>query len=475
MKKLYILCAMALGLCFAACDEVETSNALPQTNPQESPINPADITVSSNSGVINLQQLNAENEKVELAKIDFANAPEGYTAQATAQISKDQEFTNPVDVETTCTPEGNVYCAADALQDAYYTNVTKDPREGVAYVRYAVQAVNGKTKVNVFGPEPYSAVYELKLKPFDAAKVIDDSYTLELSATDDFSAATKVVFEHAPGVSPYDDPTFSVVANYTEAEFAAGLKWRIVSATGKVYGPAGATDAEGDLMEGAPAGDVATAAPLLVNIDMSIDTYSYKQAYECLYTPGTANGWSGAASQQLTTTDYVTYTGLVSVMGDGFKFNPDTDWTGKDIGVAGVLAESTDADGNTVYTGTANGSGNINTPVAGLYYAEINYSTKEFKLTYMSTIGIIGGFNGWGESIALTPGADFRTWTSDVVEFPANCEWKLRANDAWSFNWGTDAAALVFNGGNIVTAEAGKYIVTFDCTQQPYVAKVEKQ
>ena len=49
MKKLYILCALALGLSFAACDEVQESNAVPQTYPQESPFYADNISVTSDA------------------------------------------------------------------------------------------------------------------------------------------------------------------------------------------------------------------------------------------------------------------------------------------------------------------------------------------------------------------------------------------------------------------------------------------
>ena len=80
MKKLYILCAAALGLAFTACDEVEDMTGLPQTNPQEAPFGTDAVAVTpGNSAVINLQALNASGEAVELAAATLTGAPEGYT------------------------------------------------------------------------------------------------------------------------------------------------------------------------------------------------------------------------------------------------------------------------------------------------------------------------------------------------------------------------------------------------------------
>lgn len=46
MKKLYILCAAALGLAFTACDEVEDMTGLPQTHPQEAPFGTDAVAVT---------------------------------------------------------------------------------------------------------------------------------------------------------------------------------------------------------------------------------------------------------------------------------------------------------------------------------------------------------------------------------------------------------------------------------------------
>ncbi|MDE6497266.1 MAG: SusF/SusE family outer membrane protein [Muribaculaceae bacterium] len=477
MKKLHIFCAMALGLALASCDQVEENFGQPQSNPQEAPFGTDAVTVTpANSAPFVLADLDAANATATLATSALAGAPDGYTLSFKAQMTTTEDFAGAVELPVTTTADGTVTIAPDELQ-TIYSSLTKDPREATVYIRYAAFAVANKTTlVRMGGDDFYYGPYAYKVKPFDASKEIADGYTLELAAGDDFSAAQAFPFNHS-AASPYDDPAFSVVATFTDADFQAGLKWRVVSSTGVVYGPAGAADAAGDLMEGAPAGTVVSGSPLLMTIDMEFDTYEYKQAYECMYTPGTSCGWVGSASQTLTTTDYETYTGLVVIeSGDGFKFNPDPDWNGHDVGVTTAPEKSVAADGTITFTGVAKGSNNIKTDIAkGLFYVEFNYSTKEFKLTYLSTLGIIGGFNGWGESLALQPSADMLVWTSPATEFPAGCEWKIRANDGWDYNWGGTTADLQFNAGNIVTDEAGTYVVTLNFSSHPYTATVTKQ
>ncbi len=476
MKKLHIFGALALGLALAACDQVEENFGQPQTNPQEAPFGTDAIAVTPDNGTtIVLAALNEGGTPATLAQTALADAPEGYTLSFKAQLATAEDFAGAVELPVKTDAAGAVTAAADELQ-TLYSSITKDPREATVYIRYAAYAQNGTTLVRMGGDDFYFGPYAYSIKPFDAAKEIADGYTLEIAAGDDFSAATAFPFGHS-SASPYDDPSFSVVATFTDAEYQAGLKWRVVSSTGLVYGPAGATDASGDLMEGAPAGNIVSGSPLLMTIDMSTDLYDYKQAYEQMYTPGTSNGWTGGASQTLTTTDYETYTGLVVIeSGDGFKINPDPDWMGHDMGVKADPVKNVAEDGTISYTGVANGSNNIKTDIAkGLFYVVFNSSTKEFTLTYLSTLGIIGGFNGWAESIALQPSADMLVWTSPATEFPAGCEWKIRANDGWDINWGGDAADLVFNAGNLTTADAGTYVVTVNFGSHPYTATATKQ
>lgn len=464
MNKLHILCAIALGLGFASCDEVEECTGMPQTNPQEAPFGVDAITVTpDNASTFDLGALNAAGAPAVLAQTALSGAPEGYSLSFDAEFATTDDFADAKPLPTAVAAEGALTASADELQALYYA-VTHDPAEATVYIRYAAYAVtDGTTRVRMGGSDYFFGPYAYTVKPFDAAKEIADGYTLELSATDDFSAPVAVPFNHS-AASPYDDPKFSVTATYSAAEFAAGLKWRVVSSTGVVYGPAGAADATGDLMEGAPAGTVTVASPLLMEIDMLADTYKYKQAYEGFYTPGSSNGWNAGASQMITTTDYVHYSGLVVVeSGDGFKLNPDLGWEGHDMGLKADLTKTVLDDGTIVFEGVADGGNNIKTEIAkGLFYVEFALDSKAVKLTYLSTLGIIGGFNGWAESIAMQPSADYLTWTAPATEFPAGCEWKVRANDGWAYSWGTDADALVFNGGNLVTDQAGTYVVTLN-------------
>lgn len=458
MNKLYILCALGLGLASTSCDEVEDCLAKPQTNPQEAPFDASKIAVTPDASLINLIELNAQNRPAQLATatVDDAN---GYGVRLAAEASGTDDFANPVVLTVEQGADGAQCVAADELQAFYYDHVTHDPREGKFYVRFAAYAYKGQTVVRIGGPDSFYGPYEISVKPFDAEKVIEDSYTLRVGDLE-------IPFNHSDA-SPYDDPVFSVAAEVTD-----GAKWSVVSATGTVYGPAGATDTKGDLLADAPAGTCGINGPVMFSVNMLTDTYEYKQAYPCMYTPGGSNGWSAPASQTLATTDYDHYSGVVVIDEAGFKMNPDNDWKGHDMGVGAALTENTPG----VWEGTLNGAGNITAGAKGLYYVEFTLSTKAIRISAINTLGAIGGFNSWAASEAMTPSADFLTWTSAALDFPADCEWKIRANDDWAINWGGSIENLVFNSGdNIKTATAGKYAITVDFSAVPYTATLTAQ
>lgn len=95
-------------------------------------------------------------------------------------------------------------------------------------------------------------------------------------------------------------------------------------------------------------------------------------------------------------------------------------------------------------------------------------------MTPITTWGMIGDFNSWGSSVAMTPSADFLTWTGEITVADGQ-GWKFRANDSWDVcDLGGSLSNLVFKGGNIVTG-AGTYEVTLNLATLPYTATLVKK
>ena len=177
MNKIHILCALAMGFAFAACDEVEESLGKPQTHPQEAPVAVDAITVTPSDATFDLKALNDAGEAVQVAVITATTLPEGYSVRTALEIAKSEDFANAqvLECEMAEAPEGAVLAtvAPDALQQAYYENFTHDPRTATLHTRYAVYLAKGNTIVRMGGDDYfYAAASTLTLTPFPASKVI---------------------------------------------------------------------------------------------------------------------------------------------------------------------------------------------------------------------------------------------------------------------------------------------------------------
>ena len=130
-----------------------------------------------------------------------------------------------------------------------------------------------------------------------------------------------------------------------------------------------------------------------------------------------------------------------------FKFKPN--------------ADSWDGDWECVGEGQI-GQGSDNCPApatAGYYMIEVDLNEMTYKLTLITTIGIIGPAQagGWDADTDLTYNAESGAWEASGVALSAG-DMKFRANDAWDINWGGALDALTQGGDNIAVA-AGTYDV----------------
>ena len=182
-----------------------------------------------------------------------------------------------------------------------------------------------------------------------------------------------------------------------------------------------------------------------------------------LYTPGDANGWDGASSCQLTSTNGYEFSGVAVLSPNGFKFTSAPGWDGTNYGAGaedGVLSD----DGS---------AGNLSVATMGLYWCSVNTRTLAYQTTYLSILGLIGSAlpTGWDSSVAMTPSDDFLTWT--VTTSLSDGELKVRANDAWDIDFGGSLDDLVFKGGNIAVTASASATITVDFHTVPYTVTIK--
>lgn len=178
-----------------------------------------------------------------------------------------------------------------------------------------------------------------------------------------------------------------------------------------------------------------------------------------LYTPGDSNSWDGAASMQLPSTDGKVYQGLAYLTGS-FKFTSAPGWDGTNYGAGAAEGELS----------IAGDAANISVGEGGLYWTAVNTSELTYSLSPISTLGLIGDFNGWGGDAEMSHNENYTIWTTEVT-FSGTGEWKIRANNEWNIDFGGDVENIVYKGGNLPDPGAGTYEVTFDISKVPYVVK----
>lgn len=178
-----------------------------------------------------------------------------------------------------------------------------------------------------------------------------------------------------------------------------------------------------------------------------------------LAVPGNHQGWNPPTAPRIASSAFgeTDYEGYIWLDG-GFKFvAPDPsgnfNWGNTDYGddgsFSGVLAESGESD---------------ITATAGYYRVRANTSTLLYTIE-PTTWGIVGAATpgGWGASTPLTYNSSTKKWEGVVVMSAG--EFKFRANDAWSINFGGDPdedGSMNYDGPNLSVGAAGTYNVVLD-------------
>lgn len=448
MKKFSIMLLATLALGFTACEDYEP--AQPQSNPQESIMSAEGITVAPVDSVnpsFDLKALEDAGSKAAVLNVlEAKDLPAVGDLTFVMQLSKSDDFAAVQEVATTV--ENNQVCVNPAdWQAAYLKVLGKNPKTQDAYVRFAAYVVNGTSSVRIGNPNLYYGAHKVSVTPFPAAVTIEESYSLVINGGE------TIAFNHTGDV--YDNPVFSIKVDY-----AAAQEWAVKGAELTYVPTAGETENAGTLAIGEGWG-VMPVGPWVLSINMETLTYSFASAFDNLWTPGDANGWNHGGSQMLSTTDYANYYGFANLSTGGFKFTSAADWGHINYGDAGDGKLSTDG-----------GAGNLTVPESGLYWCNVNIAALTWKATKIETIGVIGSFNGWAESLALTS-EDGLIWVGTITLNEGD-EYKFRCNNDWAINLGgADEYNLVPDGANLKAPATGTFTITLDLSVVPYACYLE--
>ena len=471
MKLRYIFALPILATALMGCDEIEYSDAKPVENPQLPAITQGDFSVTASSALsagLDLEALMNQTEDPDSYMIDLysisvhtQDMPEGAVVSGGLQLAIDETFENVFNVDNISVQNGVVSAPLSSFTYIRSQMYGKDPRQYPIYYRIPLYVTvdGGQYKL---GDKDY---YYNNAESFpeigtDPGYFVEDAYYL--LGPDGAWLENAIKFNHS-GYNVYDDTVFTLTAKFAEGNSS----WLIVPQsvyesgaldTSKCYGPTDAAALEGVLNLGAKPGSIEADKKYDFSINLSTLEYTISEVadFDYLYTPGNSNGWNQMDSQLLFTNDYVTYLGFAYLDG-GFKFTSAPDWNGINFGQGDE-------------EGTISSTGGDFSAEAGLYYCNVNINELTYSLTEITSIGMIGDFNGWGGDEFLTPSDDNLVWTGTLTLEEAG-GWKFRMNEDWAINLGGDTSNLSFNGDNI-SSEAGTYTVTLDLSQLPYTCTI---
>ena len=224
-------------------------------------------------------------------------------------------------------------------------------------------------------------------------------------------------------------------------KFASGPGW-----DGTNYGK-GATD--GTLSTDNSAENMKlTAGYYKINADATALTYTAVATTWGLM--GSFNGWGSQVDMTYIPALKIFRMAITLTSGNEFKFRGTSDWS--------VNYGCSAADGSTLNAG----GDNIKITETGEYAITLDLSTPNAYTYSANRWGVIGGFNSWGSSQAMTWDNANSVFTTNITTTEANSEFKFRANDGWDVNLGGNLTALTPGGDNIKIATAGTYKITLD-------------
>lgn len=443
MKKtlLYSLAVLA-SVSLASCNGDYDDWANPQTNEQEASAAKYGITFTAGSeaessmpdddGIINLVTVNSTDANVTGFTLKDLKV-NGETIKG--EISGNNIQVNASDLEKLLCNQNNSR-ASVVREMNVESKVSVNLASGDAVAINTVGQTTGKLKPT---PTPaidengYYMLGEVNGNGWDATspvwmnKISDGVYQLKVTTEKD-----KNYFKF-----------------YEGSKFESGV-WDVINSGVMGCEKDGSEDASGTIYYtgdswGSPQTMViAGTGTWIITLDMNNLTYSVGKPI--LYMAGDANGWNQI--DYLSGEDGVHFTGFMQLNQNGFKFCTQQNWDGTNYGGAFFAQENDNI---------------IMKETEGYYKVDVDLSAKEYTLTLIKSIGIIGSAspNGWDSDVDMTyvpynketkePGyweAKDITLTSGAIKF--------RANDDWAINWGGTADALT-QGGADMNVEEGTY------------------
>ena len=496
MKKIKFISAIALTMVLASCENFDLPNPPGQTNPEPGPVfENSGLVLAQEATTANLVEANEQNVFVNVAKVtELVNFPADYDLSVDMEVSGDENFGDVTTIATVIT-DNMVTVNPDVLNGAIEEVMTKKPGTYDIYARYAAYAQRNDTRVRLGGLDAYyGGTMKYNITTLNPAKVIEDAYYLvPCDASGKPELGKKVLMNNTSGssVSPYDNPEFAIKIDVPDTD----LSWKLMSQSAVTAGDLnqayGCIAAEGGLSgklsQGAEAGVISLHGPVLVTVNVEVDSYSINYALDNLWPLSGMTVVTPANALLLYTDNFINYSG-VTVLGKNWTLAGQPNSKGDVIFTLNEELGFTDSEDGLTRTGfllnSKDGAG-LQSPVSGskLYWLDVNLVQLTYTQSCLKTLSVIGSGNDWTLETAteLKPSKDFKTWTAENVV--VGDEFKINANGAWTIGFsGTqipDATGKQVyqvnkqDGGANLQAKPGTYKVTVDFSNFPYTVTLE--
>lgn len=481
MKKIFnIALTAALAIGMAACSDDDYLGK-PVVNPQQ-PLMPANgITAAdivTEGGAVDLNAAGNDGSVAMLNITKLTDFPADSRLSIVMSVSDNAGMTNASTIELVQNSgEGSAiytYVAPAEPWDAIFKQkISLSPDAATMYVSYAAYAVNGTSRV-ILGSvgEPQSVT----VTPFAPEIVLEDTYYVYGTASATVSGAVELTHSG----NAYDNPIFKLPFSVTSADVAdGGWKFKVIPASTKQAGQTwdqnhaltfiGAGEKDGTLAYSSASEDVdfvtiSKPGEYMLEVNVRDLTYKVSNAIPFVYVPGANNDWS-TWSTKLYTDNYINYQGYANLTGD-FKFTGTAGWN-NDLGNYG----KGDAD-NKLQNGS-NTNFSLGSDPAGLYYLQVNLSELTYTRTRITSIGLVGEYNGWNADHSngvgvLTPSEDNLIWEGEVTFTSSNSQFKFNMNNGWGISLGGSIDELKQTNDNVTGPAAGTYLVLLDLSSYPY-------
>ena len=203
-----------LGIAFTACTENYDPEVGPQSYAPESPLAVSDVTMSSEASSINIESLIEAGNPITIGTVSVREGalPVNTIMKASVDFATDASFDNFITLPADDMEDTNVVTvSANALQEAYFNNITRNPKTTSLYMRTTLYTVTGGEAEAIIGKpgENYYAVQNVQFTPLFKVQISPAYYVIGAAGGWTPDGARTQKFEHSDA-DVYDDPVFTI-------------------------------------------------------------------------------------------------------------------------------------------------------------------------------------------------------------------------------------------------------------------------